>query len=380
MSDEQKCVLIVDDSAFDIEILKRHLMQDYRILTAASGEEALALSAREPRPDVILLDAVMPGMDGYETCRRLKDDFETDSIDVIFVSAHDDIEDKLVGYQAGGCDYLIKPVIPQELQQKVRLAIHNQQIRARIEEEKAEAVRAAMTAIVGAGEQGAVLDFLRVAFSCPSPEAMADELFKALGQYGLHALLELRDGDETLVRSSQGDCTSLERSILAYLRTTKHMYQIKDQFVVNYPHFTLLVSGLPVDDPDFVGRLRDYLAILAECVEGRYVAFKVDERRQEQLDGIIGALSSLTSTLEAIDNSQRQLQFRFQAVARQHQEALERSFIHLGLTDKQEEFLIDMARHTARDIDKAHESTVDVSDHLRDVIRRLQELVRKREI
>jgi CheY-like chemotaxis protein len=380
MNEDKKCVLIVDDSAFDIEILKRHLEQDYVILTATNGQDALTLASQSPKPDLILLDAVMPDMDGYETCRRLKDDFETDTIDVIFVSAHDDIEDKLVGYQAGGCDYLIKPVVPQELQQKVRLAIQNQEQRVRIEQEKAEAIQAAMTAITGAGEQGAMLDFLRDAFSCKSPESLADELFKALGQYGLQGLLEMRDGEDIVRRSSQGECTSLECSILEYVRSTKHMYQLKDRFVVNYPHFTLIVTSLPMEDPDFVGRLRDYLAILSECVEGRFVAFKVDERRMEQLKGIIDAVASLTATLEAIDNSQRQLQFRIQSIARDHQDGLERAFIHLGLTENQEEFLIGLARNAAQEIDKAHESNIDISNHLREVIGQLQHLVGKQDI
>ena len=79
------------------------------MLIAKSGEEAIE-TALQIKPSLILLDIMMPGIDGYETCRRLKNAEATRDIDVIFVSSHDTAEEKLAGYDAGGCDYLIKPV------------------------------------------------------------------------------------------------------------------------------------------------------------------------------------------------------------------------------------------------------------------------------
>jgi len=128
VTDERKRVLIVDDSADDIHVLMENLKQDYAVLAASSGEKALVLASKKPQPDVILMDVMMPGMNGYETCRSLKENPETRNIDVIFVSANDSPDEKIVGYEAGGCDYLIKPVQAGELSQKIKLAIQNQEV------------------------------------------------------------------------------------------------------------------------------------------------------------------------------------------------------------------------------------------------------------
>ncbi len=128
MTAEKKCVLIVDDSANDIHLLMENLKQDYAVLAATSGKKALEIVSNNPKPDVILMDVVMPDMDGYETCRRLKQNPETRNTQVIFVSANDCVEERLLGYKAGGWDYLIKPVQPDELLQKIKLAIKNLEV------------------------------------------------------------------------------------------------------------------------------------------------------------------------------------------------------------------------------------------------------------
>jgi len=128
VTDERKRVLIVDDSVDDIHVLIENLKQDYAVLAATSGEKALALASKKPQPDIILMDVMMPDMNGYETCRRLRQNPETRNINVIFISANDSADEKIVGYEAGGNDYLIKPVQPGELLQKIKLAIKNQEV------------------------------------------------------------------------------------------------------------------------------------------------------------------------------------------------------------------------------------------------------------
>ena len=111
-------VLVTDDDDFMRVMIGESIGANFTIVEAASGDECLEVAARE-RPDVILLDVEMEGIDGYETCRRLKADFELDAIPVIFVSGHDEIEARLRGYEAGGEDYILKPFDAQELNAKI---------------------------------------------------------------------------------------------------------------------------------------------------------------------------------------------------------------------------------------------------------------------
>lgn len=106
---ERPCLLLVDDEPTNLQILRQILQADYRLLFAAEGAAALQIAKKE-HPNLILLDVMMPGMDGYTVCANLKAHAETASIPVIFVTALDGTDDEARGFEAGGVDYLTKPV------------------------------------------------------------------------------------------------------------------------------------------------------------------------------------------------------------------------------------------------------------------------------
>jgi diguanylate cyclase (GGDEF)-like protein len=116
----RQSILIVDDAPVNIEVLSEALATDYEVLFATSGQEALNI-AFEENPDLILLDIVMPNMDGYEVCAQLKADPRTMAIPVIFVTAMDQEEDETRGLAVGAIDYLTKPIRPPI----VRARVHN---------------------------------------------------------------------------------------------------------------------------------------------------------------------------------------------------------------------------------------------------------------
>ncbi len=102
-------VLIVDDTPENIQVLMEALKDQYTIVAALNGEKALRMAVAEPRPDLILLDIMMPGMDGYEVCRRLKALDQAPDIPIIFVTAKTEVEDETLGFELGAMDYITKP-------------------------------------------------------------------------------------------------------------------------------------------------------------------------------------------------------------------------------------------------------------------------------
>jgi PleD family two-component response regulator len=148
---EDAKILIVDDVPANLNVLCQALeTEGYKIVAAPSGAVALQIAHRT-QPDLILLDVMMPGMDGFETCRRLKADASTAEIPVIFITAKDEMSSIVMGFQVGGVDYITKPFRHEEV--RVRVQTHltikrlqnglrkaNQEIQARNEElEKAYA-------------------------------------------------------------------------------------------------------------------------------------------------------------------------------------------------------------------------------------------------
>ncbi|MBF0184418.1 MAG: hybrid sensor histidine kinase/response regulator [Magnetococcales bacterium] len=105
-------ILIVDDESTNIDVLVGLLQGQYRTLVAKSGEQALRRAHATPRPDLILLDIMMPGLDGYEVCQRLKGDPETAGIPVIFITGKSSTEDETHGLEVGAVDFIRKPFNP----------------------------------------------------------------------------------------------------------------------------------------------------------------------------------------------------------------------------------------------------------------------------
>ena len=109
MTHDNKLVLIVDDTPTNVGVISGVLKGAYRTKVATNGEKALVLATAAEKPDLILLDVMMPGMDGYEVCRRLKANPVTRDIPVIFLTAKTDALDEENGFEVGAVDYIHKP-------------------------------------------------------------------------------------------------------------------------------------------------------------------------------------------------------------------------------------------------------------------------------
>jgi len=120
MNSAAKSVLVVDDTPENIDILKGILSPYFTVKVASSGRMALKAVSKGSLPDLILLDVMMPDMDGYEVCRLLKADPQTRQIPVIFVTAKSSVEDETQGFSLGAADYIIKPVSPPVVLARVR--------------------------------------------------------------------------------------------------------------------------------------------------------------------------------------------------------------------------------------------------------------------
>ncbi|GAA0358245.1 hypothetical protein GCM10009092_23060 [Bowmanella denitrificans] len=113
-------ILVVDDVVDNIQLISDILRKEYKVRAATSGETALKICSSDPLPDLILLDVMMPDMDGFEVCRRLKLNPFTQHIAIIFLTALDQTDDMLKGFELGAVDYITKPINPPVLHARVR--------------------------------------------------------------------------------------------------------------------------------------------------------------------------------------------------------------------------------------------------------------------
>lgn len=155
--DQETTILVVDDERFHLNVIVDLLGKDYKLTIAKSGERALEI-AQEQKPDLILLDVLMPNMDGYQVCQALKSNSSTAKIPVIFLTVKSDVEDEAHGFNCGAVDYITKPFSPPIVRARVKthldlnqahkaLAIHNSELEKLVEERTAEIVRTQDVAI-----------------------------------------------------------------------------------------------------------------------------------------------------------------------------------------------------------------------------------------
>ena len=119
----KQTVLVVDDTPENVHLLSSVLRSDYKVKVALNGEKAIKIAQSDSQPDLILLDVVMPEMDGYDVCRLLKSDPKTSDIPIIFVTANNTADAQQKGRELGAVDYMTKPIEPNLVKEGVEAHI-----------------------------------------------------------------------------------------------------------------------------------------------------------------------------------------------------------------------------------------------------------------
>lgn len=330
-------VLIVDDDPTTRSLLRGILARRFDVVTASSGDEALA-SSREHLPDLVLLDVEMPGLDGYETCRRLRD---IGPLPVIFATAHQSLEEHLKAYDAGASDLVTKPVTSEILLRKVGLAIDKQRHESRLAAEKDSLQKMAMGFLSSMGETGSLLKFMRAGVACRTHEALAEQLVAAARDLGMQASVMIRHAHGATVLTTSGSPSPLGQSILGQLSGMGRIFQFRSQLVVNYERVSIIVGNMPdeVTAATAAGRLRDNVAILAETAEA--LCDNVDMRltsmrRAEQMQI---ALGGAVAAVEALRDKQMAMLADTRVLLQELTDSIEKSYSWLDTSQAQEKFI-----------------------------------------
>lgn len=352
--DGKSRVLLVDDDELTLQMLEATLEDNFVVTCVTGGQAALDRCTKEPF-DLIVLDVDMPGMDGYETCQRLKKQDASAEIPVIFHSARTSIEERLQGYAAGGADYLPKPFDPGELLAKIGLVLSNRDRQRELTGQLDEVMNAVLSSADMVGEAGVVLEFQRQLGRCDSYEAVARAVFEALHRYSLEGCVRLRGRGEPLSSNGRGPCSALENSILDHLQTAPDSACIRPlgpHTGFAYGNVLLFVRDLPmVRDPGMdrteserIGRAIDNVAMLVEGAIARVAALDTEltARDLKDIRHLVSMTSEALTDVSARSHAQRmEVKHLFENLSAE----VETSFLHLGLTQSQEDHLSSIIRH-----------------------------------
>lgn len=219
---QRSVILIVDDVVENLDILGRILSSEYRVKIARNGREALAVTQSEGPPDLILLDIMMPDIDGYEVCRRLKKDAITRDIPVIFLTALSDAADEAQGLELGAIDYITKPFNPELVKHRVRNHLALRAIQHELQrnnERLEELVQERTQALAAALRRLKIFDETKREFLC----AIAHELRTpangviGIGELALNSLSDMKL-QEKLRGYFDQSCSRLQETLSNALR------------------------------------------------------------------------------------------------------------------------------------------------------------------
>lgn len=339
-------ILAVEDNPAQAKILNLVLREQFDICLAASGEACLAL-LRESDFDLVLLDVSLPGMNGYEVCRQIRSDERTAGLPVIFISVNCTNEDRLLGFDAGGFDYLAKPIVKEELIRKITLLMAHQEEKAALQSSTNYAMSTAMTAMTSAAEQGLVMQFMKSCFGCKSQRDLAEAILRAVRQYGLDSIVQIRSQYNLISRSLEGQCTPLEESVLANVSVGGRIVDLKQRTAINYPRVSLIVRNMPLDEEERYGRLKDHLSMLLEGADARVLALDMDNYMAAEARRLLGVIQDISGALMAVSRRSHELHASYGTVFNAMARDLEVSIPLLELNQSQELLLDELLRRAS---------------------------------
>jgi CheY-like chemotaxis protein len=370
MSEKSK-ILIIDDDVFMREMVEEVLSEQYQICVADNGEEAVSL-AKTAHPDLILLDVEMPGMDGYETCLRLKQQDETAAIPVIFVSARDQIDERLKGYEVGGNDYVIKPFNPQELKAKIAHLLGMISERKQFKEMASYATNTAMTAMTSMSEMGALLESLKNFNASADDKSLCEAVLLGLVPYGLSGVIQVSTPERIISLSAQGEASPLEISVIQHMAEMDRITQFKTRMSIHYPHVSMLVNNMPVEDPDRCGRLRDHLAMLIEGAEMRASGIIAENESRRRGLAIEKMAARVTRVLNEIDSTQRLNRAGMRVAFSELTDKMDKALMRVALTTEQEAFLSNIVTDGVEDIINTQSDETELQNKLTAIVNELK--------
>lgn len=366
-------IFVVDDDSVMQTLLRSILQKDFNVEVFSSSEECLA-RLEEQKPDMFLLDVGLPGINGYDLCRRIKDDYATRHVPVTFISGHDSEEARLNGYDAGGDDFVVKPFNTDELLQKVKVAQRLLQEKEGIRQQASDSEMLASLVMANMDEYAVVIQFIRKVTECSQDAEIAEAMLACLRGLQLNGVAQVRISGRELTLSPEGRDRPLEISVMSNVRTMERIFEFKTRCVYNFKRISVMVNNMPMADPELCGRIRDHLAIAVEVADSRLSAIETGEANSRKQQGIMQAVEDIRDMIGTLDNKQLQTRYKASDIIYQLQEDVVRAFVSLCLTEAQEEMFDTLIKNRLNELTTLYDQADEMHDQLSTLSKRLEAL------
>lgn len=367
-------LLIVEDDKIAAKLLISKLVHDFQLELKETGAKAITWATAE-QPDVILLDIELPDMTGYEICDQLKRHPATAHIPICFFSSRESLREKMIGYESGADDYLIKSTPMDEV--KVRLQV----LAKRHEDQLAKtqqvyvAAEVAKEALTSTSEMGQAMQFIEHCMAAANYEQIAKHFFKLANGLNVKTVLLMETPIGFDCFSSEGAVKPLERELISRLKTEKRFTDFGTRTQINYPKISLLIKNMPIDDRERYGRYKDLFPAVLGAMNAKIQSLESKFMMTDQLANLGGSFEEISISLTDLSNDISKNQQKSIMVMRKLLHELTSELPSMGLEEDQEVFLLDKIDHAIAEASSSMDIQQDVQKVFEAILHKLQTLI-----
>lgn len=347
-------ILSIDDDKISQKFIARALKDHYTLSAAYSGEEGLA-QVDACAPNLILLDVEMPGLNGYEVCDRLRQNEKTRAIPVVFLSGGSSLREKMLGFEAGADDYIVKPFVPEVLLAKLSVLLRHRSRHTQLQQKVSQAEKTAYSALTGSSELGLAMSFVEQSHRVSSYEDLSLILFSITNRLGLNCSLLMQNEEEKHYFSSSGRMNPLESEVITMLRKDQRFIDFGCRTQINFNQVALLIKNMPLDDMERYGRIKDLLPAMLSAADTKVQSLNTTTAITKQTEELLESFLTIKTTLTNLATSLHNNQVSSAKVMRTMLNELETNLPAMALETDQEEYIIKL-------IDASVEEALDITD------------------
>ena len=372
-------ILAIDDDKFVQKMIAKALTSDAMEVRAALDGESGIQMAEESVPNIILLDVEMPGINGYETCERLRNSIKTANIPIVFLSSRSSLRERMQGYEVGGDDYLVKPFEKENLVARINVLTKYHAERKLLEEQYQLAQKTAVTAMTGTSELGIAMQFLEKSIAYASVEELIKGLFDGTSRFNLDccAMLQTREGVSW--HTSKEVISPIEKELLEMSDRDSRFVDFGHRTIVNYPMISMLVRNMPLEDMERYGRIKDLLPILLSAVNVKLSSLETKQALNDQSLSMLNLFKNTRYNLYQMGSTIVQKRDEGKTNSEGLIQELHGDLLGMGLEEDQEEYLLDRVDTVVEEVMEKLDAGTEICSLFSFILTNLKFMVEKQE-
>ncbi len=322
------------------------------------------------QPEIVLMDIGMPQIDGYDICKKLKNEYLDQDVPVIFISGKISEQNVLKAYDVGASDYLTKPIKLKELGVKLQHYLDSKHERKNQQEQMSGAQKMAFEAMTTSSELGEILRFHEQSYLTKNLDELATLLLQGIAKFSLKSSVLFFTHTNNFYRDD-GQQKPLEEKILIAFKDQQRIYSWKNRTFFNYDHFSVLIRDMPINDEIKYGVLKDQLCLLLNGVDARVKALTIERSNKQKAITMKITADTIANMVMEIENDNVELSEHFENIILKMEANIQTDIIQFNLLEDEEKVLLDHIMLATKESSAVFETSLEKEKQYKDIMNRL---------